>query len=333
MAKVCSVITGIGNEEGAYNPATWWATADQWLEIYQKHLAHENTQSVSLFSEKKTPTTRTLVWLNWFYNFYNYGEDAKEKIQVSLPEFPGVTFFADSQKIEAFSAQKGETLISSSTIWNTYLTDLNADGFPEICATVTLGDDTSDLGIRVYDYKNGNSYSLWDGDRYDYALSGTVDTMFVKKYDRTGEEDIVVGELTLTVKGDAISLTLAETDPSEYSSMWLTDVHMDLSGYNYLYNDLAQGYTRNRWSHLDVYPIWNIKTEEDWNEFLTVFPDVRLWSNNRVCSVDECFTEPVLDLLGDCGKWEYVDIFLTPHGLAYGKTGTSVTNSGSKWSD
>lgn len=323
MAKVCSVITGIGNEEGAYNPATWWATADQWLEIYKKHLAHENTQSVSLFSDKNTPTTRTLVWLNWFYNYYNYGEDAKEEIQISLPDFPGVTLFADSQKIEAYSAQKGETLISSSTIWDTYLTDLNGDGSPEICATVSLGDDGSHLGIRVYDYKNSTSYSLWDEERYDYALSGTVDTMFVKKYDRTGEEDIVVGDLILSVKGTDISLTLEEADPSDYSSIWLNDVHMDLASYNYLYNDVAQDYSRNRWSRFDICPIWTIDTEEDWNKFVAAFPDVRLWSNHSVCSVDECFSESILDYIANCGKYEYADIYLTPHGLAYGGTGTN----------
>ncbi len=333
MAKVCSVITGIGTEEGDYDPATWWATADQWLDVYKKHLAYENTQSTSLFSNPKVSVTRTLAWMNWFYNFYNEEGSSKEEIRLSLPEFPGVTFFADSQKITAFTSNKGKTLISASTIWDTYMTDLNKDGFPEICATVSLGDNASDLGIRVYDYKNSKSYSLWDAERYDYALSGTVDTMFVKKYDRTGEEDIVVGELTLSVKDTDISLTLEEADPSAYSTTWLSDVHMDLASYNYLYNDLTEGDTRTRWGHRDVYPIWHLKTEEDWNEFLSVFPDVQLWSNNRIYSVDEYFTEPVLDHLAECGKWEYIDIYLTPHGLAYGKTGTSVANSSSKWSD
>lgn len=323
MAKVCSVITGIGTEEGEYDPTTWWATADQWLDIFEKHLAHENTLSVSLFSDPKTPVTRTLTWLNWFYNFYNYGKDSREEIQVSLPEFPGVTFFADSQKIEAFTANKGQTLISASTIWDTYLTDLNSDGFPEICATVTLGDSASDLGIRVYDYKNSKSYSLWDEERYDYALAGSVDTMFVKKYDRTGKEDIVVGNLTFSVKGASISLALTEADPSNYSSTWLSDVHMDLASYNYLYNDIAKDYTRNRWSRVDICGIWTIDTEEDWNKFVTAFPDIRLWSNHSVCSVDECFSESVLDYIADCGKYEYAQIYLTPHGLAYGGTGTN----------
>lgn len=332
MAKVCSVITGIGNEEGAYNPATWWATPDQWLEIYKKHLAHENTQTVSLFSNPETPVTRSLTWLNWFYNFYNYEGSPKEEIQLSLPEFPGVTFFADSQSIEAFTIERGRTLISAPTIWDTYLTDLNGDGFPEICATVSLGDDGSHLGIRVYDYKNDASYSLWDNERYDYALFGSVDTMFVEKLDRTGKEDPFIGTLAFSVKDTDPSLTLTEASRYAYSSYGFSTVHMDLASYNFLYNNLTKNATRNRWSHLDTIPLWNITTEEDWNEFLTTFPDVRLWSDNHIYSVEEYFTEPILDYLADCGKWEYINLYLTSHGLAYARTGSSFANDSSRWS-
>ena len=111
-------------------------------------------------------------------------------VDLTVPVFPGVLFQCDGYRITA----DGETVIQGMPILNAYLTDLNGDDKPEICATVSFGSGMIDTHVVVYDYANRQEYTLWDRGEYDYSLRMDSGMLICEKYsypsgtpmDRTG---------------------------------------------------------------------------------------------------------------------------------------------------
>ena len=341
MAMICSQITGVGTEEGDYDPDTWWGTADEWLAIYQKYLvaleyanraeaqgqspsdtpAEWKTVSTDL-TALKTPTPRAMVWVNYFYHREKYPDGV---LKTELPEFPGVTFIADSEKITATTSKGTKTLISGSTIWAGYWADLNNDSFPELCATVSMGENATHLGIVVYDYKNNTSYGLYDPAQYDYAMIGDIQTMYIRKTDRTTKETSFVGKLSLTenTSDGTTSLALTEVHKKLYSSVWGSPVLLDLQGYSNLYHDLAMG--TNRWVEYDFCPILHIYSMEDFETFVSGYPDVLVWTEQGVYTLYEATKTDIARLLEGCNENEHVVLYLDTHGIGYGTTELSYS--------
>jgi len=344
MAQICSELTGVGTEQGEYDPATWWATADQWLRIYNNYLAAQryqemvngtehqpdgaenlpagtvaawkNTSLANPTYNPRTPTPRPLVWVNYFYN---RTKTPNGSLLVELPEFPGVTFYADSQKICTASPTGMRTLISGSAIYTTYVADLNNDSFPEICATVGAKDAPEQLHVIVYDYKNNISYALQDSLRYDYSIFGDGYSMYVQKSDRTGAEPDYVGTLTLTQSAETehCSLTLLPVHEAIYGSAWTSAVQLDLLTYSNLY---ADSYERtNRWEPNDYLPICHFFTEADWEAFANLYGDVSVWSKGTLLTLAEVFDKEMTTLIKACQEDElHVTFYLFPHGLGIG---------------
>ncbi len=338
MAQICSEITGIGSEQGEYDPETWWGTADQWLIIYQNHLAKEkynemaaeegnqpagtasewkNTSLLSDSYNPKTPMPRALVWINYFYN---REKNPDGSLIMELPEFPGITIYADSQEIRADFSGGTQTLISSSTIWTTYLADLNNDTYPELCATVSTEETSSDLGIVVYDIKNKYTYELRDSERYSYTLFGDYDSMFVRKIDRTGAEPDFIGRLVMDAGNNTAVLSLQEVDEAIYQSAWvLSYTQIDLISYSILYADLAMG--ESRWVGNDFKPICYILTQEDWDAFTAAYPEVKVWRNHQILTLKEAFDTEVTTTIERYRDEDYSPaFFLSPYGLTLGAT-------------
>lgn len=341
MAQICSEITGIGLEQGDYNPETWWSTADQWLRIYEKHLAAEKYnelatgegnrpadtvaewKSTSLLSDSyhpKTPMPRPLVWVNYFYN---HEKNPDGLLIIELPEFPGAPIYADSQKIYADTPNGMRTLISGNTLWTTYVADLNNDTYPEICTTVSKDDASEQLSVVVCDIKNHKTYELSDSSRYDYALFGDHDSMFVQRIDRTGELPPFVGELVLNDTSNSAPLTISFVDMALYSSAWLSSVQLDLISYSNLYADLA--IDANRWVSSNIRPICNLVTPEDWDAFTAAYPDVKVWKDHRVLTLKESFDADVVTYIEQCQDKEYYPaLYLSPHGLTLRTTSLPI---------
>ncbi len=339
MAKICSEITGVGLEQGEYDPETWWSTADQWLRIYENHLAKEkynematgeghqpagtvaewkNTALLSDSYHPKTPMPRALVWVNYFYN---REKNPDGSLVMELPEFPGVTLYADSQEIRADILGGTQILITASTIWTTYLADLNNDSYPEICSTVSTEASPSDLGIVVYDLKNKSSYVLQDSDRYSYTLFGDYDSMFVRQIDRSGTEPDFIGKLILnTCQDTSATLSLLAVDEALYKSAWvLSYSQIDLTSYSKLYANLAMG--ESRWTGNDFQPICYIVTPEDWNAFIAAYPEVKVWKNRQILTLKEAFDADMTTTMEHYQAKDYsTTFFLSPHGLTLGAT-------------
>ncbi len=354
MAQICSELTGIGVEQGDYDPESWWGSGDEWLRIYNNHLASEeyrelavsegnlptgtiaawkNTALLADYYNPKTPTPRSIVWVNYFYN---RTKNPNGSLVMELPEFPGITFYVDDKKISADTPNGRETLLSYHTIWTTYLADLNNDSYPEICATVSPDAAPKHLEVMVYDFKNRRNYPLHDNVRYDYAIIGSADSMFIQMIDRKKEQDVFVGKPVLIEKPEekAVTLQITQADEHLYSKAWTADNQIDLMGYSNLYADLQM--SENRFVSNSVSPICRILTEEDWEAFTAAYADVTLWKDGQFLSIKEALGEDVAFYMEYCLSPEAASnwinypgikpctaIYLTPHGLSVGITSTS----------
>ncbi len=342
MAQICSELTGVGLEQGEYDPDTWWATADEWLEIYNDHLiakkyeelavsqgnsptdttaSWKNTDYTALGTQPKTPQPRPLVWVNYFYNRTKTPDGS---LRIELPEFPGVTLLADSQKICAETSAGTQTLIAGKMLWTTYLADLNNDNYPELCATVSTEATPEHLGLVVYDMKNKITYELRDSVRYDYSLFGNYYSMFVQRTDRMGTETEVTGRLSLTTDTatGVTSLSLTQVHSALTRSLGWPETQLDLLSYSNLYADLA--INENRYSSKYHAPLCCFLTAEDWEAFTAVYSDVSIWKDNKILSLSEALDTEVNAYIELCGDDDfYATLLLSPHGLSVGVYGSN----------
>ena len=123
--------------------------------------------------------------------------------EITIQDFPEVTFRWTAGEITA----NEKALIQGMPVWNAYFVDLTGDGKPEICACVSYGSGMIDTHVVVYDYVNGQEYTLWDRGYYDYSLSLENGVLVCRKFrypsstpfDQTGA--LMVGRLMLTDAG------------------------------------------------------------------------------------------------------------------------------------
>lgn len=116
-----------------------------------------------------------------------------QSIDLSLPEFPEVTFTWTSEKITAGEKE----LIFGMPVWNVYLADLTNDGKPEICATVSFGSGIVDTRVVVYDYVKDQEYLLADRMVYDYCLSMQDGQLMVTQMDYNNRKPLATAQLQL----------------------------------------------------------------------------------------------------------------------------------------
>lgn len=136
------------------------------------------------------PNYQTSKWLD-YYRDENLPWDAS--FDLSLPEFPGVTFTWTAEKITA----DGNDLILGMPVWNAYLTDLSNDGNPEFCATVSIGSGLVDTRVVVYDYAKIQEYQLADRMHFDYHLSMQDGKIMVTQTEYPNGKPLISAELQL----------------------------------------------------------------------------------------------------------------------------------------
>ncbi len=136
------------------------------------------------------PKYETQKWLDYFTDDALPWEVSKE---LTLPEFPGVTFIWTSEKVTAGDKE----LIWGMPVWNVYLADLTNDGKPEFCATISFGSGIIDTRIIVYDYVSDKAYQLADRMYYDYYLSMQDGRLMVTQTDYMDRKPLASAELQL----------------------------------------------------------------------------------------------------------------------------------------
>jgi len=107
--------------------------------------------------------------------------DWNANMSLTLSELPGVTFTYTPGEITIRG--EGRTFsLPGMPIWNAFFTDLNGDGVPELCATLSIGSGVIDDRIAVYDAANWVSYELSGRMEYDYRLSLEDGELIVSRY-------------------------------------------------------------------------------------------------------------------------------------------------------
>ncbi|MDE7297242.1 MAG: M56 family metallopeptidase, partial [Lachnospiraceae bacterium] len=135
----------------------------------------------------------------WFDEYENPQKDFwSGSWEITLAEFPGVTFRASWGKVEAVTESGVTELFGGMPIWNVYFADLGGDGLPELCATVSYGSGIIDEHIIVYDYAKQEEYTLWERGVYDYVLRPENEKLTVRRSEYMNLEEFVKGNLQLT---------------------------------------------------------------------------------------------------------------------------------------
>ena len=145
-------------------------------------------------------------------------ENEKFSLKMKLSEFPETIFIWSDEQISAKKDAEEKPLIFGTPIFSAYFTDLNHDGYPEICADVMFGFGFCDEHIEVYDYYHDEIYVLWDRMKYDYKLVMKDNELLVQKTDYHQSENILetsplmLEKMTLISKEDESDVSNPETN-------------------------------------------------------------------------------------------------------------------------
>ena len=159
-------------------PVEFDAEKDTWFKI-GVNMQNPTNEDIVVYVEVENVEVRILDEINSVIEWFDYTENPSamdDESTINLPIYPDVTFSYNQAQIIASkpfdtSEPTDHTiLITGMPIWNAYFTDLTGDGYPEICATYTLGSGIIDSRIIIYDYANGASYELYDRGYFDFTL-------------------------------------------------------------------------------------------------------------------------------------------------------------------
>ncbi len=106
--------------------------------------------------------------------------------QVKVAAFPDLVFtYSDHAGIGLLKNGKAAALQLDTdglpTVpVNAYFCDLNYDGYPELCTTLSCGSGIIDERIAVCDLHNSKTYSLSDRGKYDYILDSVSGVLYAR---------------------------------------------------------------------------------------------------------------------------------------------------------
>lgn len=143
------------------------------------------------------------------------------RLEIDLPEYPGVTFRCYPEKMEAVTENEITPLYTGMPIWNTYFCDLTGDGLPDLCSTVTFGSGIIDSRIIVCDYANGESYTLEDRGKYDYSLrlDESDGSLCVVQRAHDSGDIAAVGELVFSGSGLHLQVIKTNFETHKFTSV------------------------------------------------------------------------------------------------------------------
>ena len=162
---------------------------------------------------------QTEKWFDYLENPEEMNWDGR--LEIDLPEYPGVTFRCYPEKMEAVTENEITPLYTGMPIWNTYFCDLTGDGLPDLCSTVTFGSGIIDSRITVCDYANGESYTLEDRGKYDYSLrlDGSDGSLCVVQRAHDSGDIAAVGELSFSDSGLHLQVIKTNFETHKFTSV------------------------------------------------------------------------------------------------------------------
>ena len=177
------------------------AENDTWFKI-GVNMQNPTNEDIIVYVEVENVEVRIVDEINSVIEWFDYLETPDEmkwdgSLEISLTEFPDVTFRWTYGEMLAVKGSKSTSLYTGMPIWNAYFCDLTGDGLPELCSSISWGSGMIDNRVIIYDYANGVSHELSDRGYFDFTLrfNEADGYLYVDKTKNNTDELVETGRL------------------------------------------------------------------------------------------------------------------------------------------
>ena len=237
-------------------PVEFDAEKDTWFKI-GVNMQNSTNEDIIVYVEVENVEVRIVDEINSVIEWFDYLETPDEmkwdgSLEISLTEFPDVTFRWTYGEMLAVKGSKSTSLYTGMPIWNAYFCDLTGDGLPELCSSISWGSGMIDNRVIIYDYANGVSYELSDRGYFDFTLrfNEADGYLYVDKKKYNTDELVETGRLVF--KNNCIQI---EGFSNEAHQVFQAEILEDHNGY-YLVKPVEGSWELNSADRIEV-PIRN----------------------------------------------------------------------------
>ena len=238
-------------------PVEFDAEKDTWFKI-GVNMQNPTNEDIIVYVEVENVEVRIVDEINSVIEWFDYLETPDEmkwdgSLEISLTEFPDVTFRWTYGEMLAVKGSKSTSLYTGMPIWNAYFCDLTDDGLPELCSTISWGSGMIDNRVTIYDYANGASYELSDRGYFDFTLRfhEADGYLYVDKRKYNTDELVETGRLVF--KNHCIQIEGFSNEAHQVFQAEILEIHDG----NYLVKPVEGSWELNSADRIEV-PIRNV---------------------------------------------------------------------------
>ena len=237
-------------------PVEFDAEKDTWFKI-GVNMQNSTNEDIIVYVEVENVEVRIVDEINSVIEWFDYLETPDEmkwdgSLEISLTEFPDVTFRWTYGEMLAVKGSKSTSLYTGMPIWNAYFCDLTGDGLPELCSSISWGSGMIDNRVIIYDYANGASYELSDRGYFDFTLRfhEADGYLYVDKKKYNTDELVETGRLVF--KNNTIQIEGFSNEAYQVFQAEILEIH----GGHYLVKPVEGSWELNSADRIEV-PIRN----------------------------------------------------------------------------
>jgi len=237
-------------------PVEFDAEKDTWFKI-GVNMQNPTNEDIIVYVEVENVEVRIVDEINSVIEWFDYLETPDEmkwdgSLEISLTEFPDVTFRWTYGEMLAVKGSKSTSLYTGMPIWNAYFCDLTGDGLPELCSSISWGSGMIDNRVIIYDYANGVSYELSDRGCFDFTLRfhEADGYLYVDKRKYNTDELVETGRLVF--KNNTIQIEGFSNEAHQVFRAEILEIH----GGHYLVKPVEGSWELNSADRIEV-PIRN----------------------------------------------------------------------------
>ena len=237
-------------------PVEFDAEKDTWFRI-GVNMQNSTNEDIIVYVEVENVEVRIVDEINSVIEWFDYLETPDEmkwdgSLEISLTEFPDVTFRWTYGEMLAVKGSKSTSLYTGMPIWNAYFCDLTGDGLPELCSSISWGSGMIDNRVIIYDYANGVSYELSDRGYFDFTLRQDHQDglLYVDKSKYNSNELVETGRLVF--KNHCIQIEGFSNEAHQVFQAKILEIH----GSHYLVKPVEGSWELNSADRMEV-PIRN----------------------------------------------------------------------------
>ena len=237
-------------------PVEFDAEKDTWYKI-GVNMQNSTNEDIIVYVEVENVEVRIVDEINSVIEWFDYLETPDEmkwdgSLEISLTEFPDVTFRWTYGEMLAVKGSKSTSLYTGMPIWNAYFCDLTGDGLPELCSSISWGSGMIDNRVIIYDYANGVSYELSDRGCFDFTLrfNEADGYLYVDKRKYNTDELVETGRLVF--KNNTIQIEGFSNEAHQVFQAEILEIH----GGHYLVKPVEGSWELNSADRIEV-PVRN----------------------------------------------------------------------------